>query len=90
MQELADRLLKASALPVLDESDFPNYDPAANKDAEAMVHFRALVNMDYAVVAFTPEELKGVDPDKVMDRLIELGHEVINDLEWFERESDDE
>lgn len=77
-------------LPVLDESDFPNYDPAANKDVEAMVHFRALVNMDYAVVAFTPEELRGVDPDKVQDRLIELGYEVINDLEWFERESNDE
>ena len=57
---------------------------------EVIKHVRALEKMGCAVVVFTPEELKGVDPDRVEDRLIELGHEVINDLEWFERESDDE
>lgn len=36
--------------------------------------------MGYAVVAFSPEELEGADPDKVSDRLIELGWDVIWNL----------
>lgn len=92
MQELGDRLLKASALPVLDESDFPSFDEDKTwqEESKAIEHLRALLGMGYAAVAFTPEELKGVDPDRVMDRLIELGHEVINDLEWFERDHSEE
>ena len=92
MQELGDRLLKASALPVLDESDFPSFDEDKTwqEEARAIEHLRALLGMGYAAVAFTPEELKGVDPDRVMDRLIELGHEVINDLEWTERNCSEE
>ena len=67
MQELGDRLLKASALPVLDESDFPSFDEDKTwqEEAKAIEHLRALLGMGYAAVAFTPEELKGVDPDKV-------------------------
>ena len=90
MQELAERLLIATTKKPLDESDFPSDNPVSNKEMEALTHFTALKRMDYAVVAFTPEELKGVDPDKVEDRLIELGNEYINDMAWFERESDDE
>ena len=92
MQELGDRLLKASALPVLDESDFPSFDEDKTwqEESKAIEHLRALLGMGYAAVAFTPEELKGVDPDKVQDRLIELGHEVINDLEWTERNCSEE
>lgn len=89
MQELADRLLKATAEPVLDESDFPNDTPVSDMDMEAMVHYRALLNMGYAVAAFTPEELRGADPDKVMDRMIELGNDVIDDMAWEKEYADD-
>lgn len=34
----------------------------------------------FAVVLFNPEELEGADPDRIEDRLIELGWEVIFDL----------
>ena len=57
---------------------------------EVIKHVRALEKMGCAVVVFTPEELCDVDPDKVQDRLIELGHEVIGDLEWFERDHSEE
>jgi hypothetical protein len=36
--------------------------------------------LGYAVVCFTPEELRGADPDHVQDRLVELGWDVINTL----------
>ena len=39
-----------------------------------------LIRLGYAVVAFNPEELEGADPDKVTDRLIELGWDVISSL----------
>ena len=55
---------------------------------EVLKHVRALEEMGCAVVVFTPEELKDVDPDKVQDRLIELGNEVINDMAWFYRDED--
>lgn len=55
---------------------------------EVVKHVRALLEMGCAVVVFTPEELKDVDPDKVQDRLIELGNEVINDMAWFYRDED--
>lgn len=92
MQELAEHLQIATTKKPIDESEFPSFDEDKTwrEEAKAIEHLRALLGMGYAAVAFTPEELKGVDPDRVMDRLIELGHEVINDLEWFERESDDE
>ena len=34
----------------------------------------------YAVVLFTPEELRGANPDHVEDRLVELGWDVIDSL----------
>ena len=49
---------------------------------EVVKHVRALEEMGCAVVVFTPEELRDVDPDKVQDRLCELGDEVINDLNF--------
>ena len=55
---------------------------------EVVKHVRALEEMGCAVVVFVPEELRDVDPDKVQDRLIELGHEVINDMAWFYRDTD--
>jgi hypothetical protein len=36
--------------------------------------------LGYAVVIFTPEELRGANPDHVQDRLVELGWDVINDI----------
>ena len=34
----------------------------------------------FAVIVFNPDELEGADPEKVSDRLIELGWDVIYDL----------
>lgn len=34
----------------------------------------------YAVIIWTPEELRGVSANKVEDRSIELGSEIISDL----------
>jgi hypothetical protein len=35
----------------------------------------------YAVVVWSPEELRGANPSRVQDRSIELGHEVIEGLQ---------
>jgi hypothetical protein len=51
-----------------------------NNTKQAVEHLRQLRKMGYAVVAFTPEELRGADPDHVEDRLIELGWDVIDNL----------
>jgi predicted fused transcriptional regulator/phosphomethylpyrimidine kinase len=48
-----------------------------NNIKQAVEHLRQLRKMGYAVVAFTPEELRGADPDNVEDRLVELGWDVI-------------
>ena len=40
----------------------------------------ALKDMGYAVVVFSPEELDGAEADRVEDRLIELGWDIISDL----------
>lgn len=42
----------------------------------------------YAVVCFTPEELRGADPDHVEDRLVELGWDVIDNLANEPREGE--
>lgn len=34
----------------------------------------------YCVIVFNPDELEGANPDKVADRLIELGWDVIETL----------
>lgn len=57
---------------------------------EVIKHVRALEEMGCAVVVFTPEELLDADPDKVQDRLIELGHEVIDDMAWMNRVDDED
>jgi hypothetical protein len=36
----------------------------------------------YAVIVWTPEELAGASRNRVEDRLVELGWEVIADLKW--------
>ena len=43
-------------------------------------HLRALEDMGCSVVIFTPEELRGANPDHVQERLIEYGWEVIGDI----------
>lgn len=45
---------------------------------ELLKHMRALINMGCAVVIFTPEELRGADPDEVQSRMIEVGSECID------------
>ena len=40
----------------------------------------ALKDMGYAVVVFSPEELDGAEADRIEDRLIELGWDIISDL----------
>jgi hypothetical protein len=37
-------------------------------------------HLGYAVICFTPEELRGANPDHVEDRLVELGWDVIDTL----------
>jgi len=51
-----------------------------NNNKQAVEHLRQLRKMGYAVVAFTPDELRGADSDHVEDRLIELGWDVIANL----------
>lgn len=48
-----------------------------NNTKQAVEYLRQLRKMGYAVVAFTPEELRGANPDHVEDRLVELGWDVI-------------
>ena len=48
---------------------------------------RKLRDYGCAVVVFTPEELEEAMPDRVEDRLIELGWEVIHDLKSYERDA---
>jgi len=42
---------------------------------------RQLRNEGYAVIIWSPEELAGASPDRVQDRLIELGWDVIDALQ---------
>ena len=51
---------------------------------------RELEAMGCAVVIFTEEELCGVKPKYVQDRLIELGFEVIGDLARDSKEEEEE
>lgn len=54
-----------------------------NNTKQALEYLRQLRKMGYAVVAFTPDELRGADPDHVEDRLVELGWDVINSLAQY-------
>ena len=60
-----------------------------NNIKQAAEYLRQLRKMGYAVVAFTPEELRGADPDHVEDRLVELGWDVINYLATEPEENSD-
>lgn len=51
---------------------------------------RELEAMGCAVVIFTEEELRGVAPNYVEDRLIELGFEVIDTLAEKPAEDEDD
>lgn len=46
-------------------------------------------HLGYAVVCFTPEELRGANPHHVQDRLVELGWDVIDTLATEPREGED-
>lgn len=52
---------------------------------EQFTALRELSNEGYAVVVFNAEELDGASPTKLEDRLIELGWEIIDDLNSFVR-----
>ena len=45
-------------------------------------------HLGYAVICFTPGELRGADPDHVEDRLVELGWDVIDDLATESRDGE--
>lgn len=47
---------------------------------KAKEHIRALMNMGCVTVVFLPEELRGADPIKVENRLIEQGWDIIDAL----------
>jgi len=48
--------------------------------AELLKHTRALRDMGCAVAVFTPEELRGADPDTVEDLMVQRGNEAIDYL----------
>ncbi len=47
---------------------------------ELLKHTKALRDMGCAVAVFTPEELRGADPDNVEDLMIQRGSEAIDYL----------
>jgi hypothetical protein len=51
-------------------------------------HSRAIEAMGCCVVVFTPEELRGANPNKVEERLVELGWDVIDSLATEPREGE--
>ena len=48
---------------------------------EQLAVIRALRHEGYAVIIWTPDELQGVKAHHVEDRSIELGHQIIEDLQ---------
>ena len=52
-------------------------------------HSRAIEAMGCCVVVFTPEELRGANPNKVEERLVELGWDVIDTLATEPREGEE-
>jgi hypothetical protein len=47
------------------------------KIKEAMKRVEFLRDLGYAVIVWTPDELRGVDPARVEDRSIEIGWDII-------------
>lgn len=68
----------------LDGSDAEQEAGNAESDAQVTPEITAALDVvraaGFAVVAFTPAELRGADVERVQDRLCELGWEVIGDL----------
>jgi hypothetical protein len=52
-------------------------------------HSRAIEAMGCCVIVFTPEELRGANPNKVEERLVELGWDVIDTLATEPREGEE-
>jgi hypothetical protein len=48
---------------------------------EQLEVIRALRHEGYAVIVWTPDELRGAKAHHVEDRSIELGHQIIEDLQ---------
>lgn len=46
-----------------------------------LIHARTLRHLGYAVIIWTPAELEDADPRRVEDRSVELGWQVIEDLQ---------
>lgn len=57
---------------------------------EQIKTIQELKNQGYAVVLFNPDELEGAEADRVEDRLIEMGWDVIHDLKPSEMEEEQE
>lgn len=55
-------------------------------EAQIAKHVRALEALGCVAVVFTEDELRGANPRRVEDRLIELGFEVIDTLASEEQE----
>ena len=53
---------------------------------DLLVSVDKLRELGYAVVVFNPEELEGVDPSRIEDRMTELGWEVIYNLAEYVRD----
>ncbi|MFM8798701.1 MAG: hypothetical protein ACKODT_07070 [Fluviibacter sp.] len=46
----------------------------------AFDQLNAIRDLGFAVIAFTPEELRGADPEEIQDRLTEWGWDAIDAL----------
>jgi hypothetical protein len=55
-------------------------------DMKPIDALRVLWDAGYAVAAFTPEELRGADPDRVADLMCEHGWYAIDSLNYEENE----
>jgi len=56
--------------------------------SKLLEHVRPLEEMGCCVVVFTPAELRGANPSKVEERLVELGWDVIDVLATESREGE--
>ena len=56
--------------------------------SKLLEHVRSLEEMGCCVVVFTPAELRGANPSKVEERLVELGWDVIDVLATESREGE--
>jgi hypothetical protein len=65
-------------------------DMLVNKKIQAALEsINTLRSLGYAVVTFHPDELREADPNRVEDRLVEMGWDVINWLSPMEEEENE-